>query len=263
MRLRFWEPPVPPPYVYSSAAGLNINLPPRRLNLTELDHFGRAMAQALGSPETSYEVIRHETGEANTGVEVPTQLEELVRLLPTQRSRVWLRAKGPEHVLPDGSSAGGRPELVLSLGDGQRVAAQLLEADVPGVRQLPDLWAQLGRARRTWAWLYPTGFLLALAGALAPLIVMWARGRLSFWLIAPVAGLVVMAFAVFAPILQGRVKAHREARAGLDIDFRLLETVRTDRAVHRRNLQSGLLGALLGAIATGAGVWATLQAAED
>jgi hypothetical protein len=125
------------------------------------------------------------------------------------------------------------------------------------------LWEQLGRARRTWAWFYPAGFLLALAGALAPLIVMWARGRLSLWLTLPVAGLVVMGFAVFAPVLQGRVKAHRETRAGLDIDFRLLETVRTDKAVHRRNLQSGLLGALLGAIATGAGVWATLQAAED
>ena len=68
-----------------------------------------------------------------------------------------------------------------------------------------------------------------------------------------------MGFAVFAPLLQGRVKAHRETRAGLEIDFLLLETVRTDKALHRRNLQSGLLGA----IATGDGVWATLQAAED
>ena len=53
---------MPPPYISSSAAGLNVQLPPRRLNLTELDSFGRAMAQALGSQETGYVVIRHEAG---------------------------------------------------------------------------------------------------------------------------------------------------------------------------------------------------------
>ncbi len=257
MRLRFWEPGPEPHHLMPMGMMPGFgSLPARRLNLTHLDRFGRAMATKVNAAEESFFYHRFVVGENNMGDWAKAEAADLAGMLPEQRQTVRLVARAPMGVIADPNNVW----LELGLGDGLAQPAGLSGAGVGSAADLLEIWESLGQRRRTWAWIFPGVFLLALATALTPLIILWVRGDLSLWLAPGVIGLVALAFATASPLIQQRVAAHRRARAGLDIDFRLLQTVNTDRAVHRRNLQSGLLGALVGALVTAAGVWATLKA---
>lgn len=232
-----------------------VNLPARRLNLTELAAFGQAMVQTVGPASGTATLQRYSSHE------IAIKWSDLEGLLPTDRQGVSLAAIGPVPPGPEGQPV-IPSALFLSFGDGLAVPATLTaQGDAQRfLTSLQDRWCTFGQPRRTWELLYPLAFMLALAAALAPVVVLWATGQLSLWLIPLVLGVVWLAFAVGSPLLQQRVKQHRTSRAGLDIDFRLLDRVRLDRAVQRRNVRSGLWGGLAGAVATLIGVWITVAA---
>lgn len=227
------------------------------MNLTELGLFGRDMAEAVGAPEGTYTIQR--TAGPND-LQLPTDSptlswEQVEGLLPEERRYVYVVAQGPRPPAPEATLGGPQGTgLWLKLGDGLSEPARLwgLGDAFHLTGNFAKRWQQLGKGRSTREGLYPLAFLLALAAALAPVVVLWVRGDLSRWLIPPVAGVVALAFAVAAPILQNRVRGHRLTRASLDIDYRLLQRVRLDRAVNRRlwltSLSSGVLGVVVGAI---------------
>ncbi|MGY1885152.1 hypothetical protein ACI799_07615 [Blastococcus sp. SYSU DS0753] len=263
MRLRFWEPVPTPVYVTPMPfGGVRTELPARRLNLTHLARFGREMAVAVDAREDTFGFFRWGLVEDSTSVEIQVEPTQLAGMLSDERQQVYLRARGSERTksLDDGMTITQTAELQLLLGDGLGQPATLTGNGVDNAAGLVALWESLGMSRRTYAWVYPALFVFAVTATLTPLAVLWARGDLTRWLVPAAVALLALTLAVVSPLIQERVRAHRQARAGLDIDYRLLQAVRTDRAVHRRNLQSGLLGALVGALVTAAGVWATLKA---
>lgn len=219
-----------------------LQLAPRRMNFSELDEFARAMAAACtGGRDAPYRLSRGGMYGDTDKIEWPDLNHELT----FNRSLVHVMAgEGTARWIQLWIEDGQIPARLHSSGDAAEQAI--------GLQQY---WATLGQPRRSWEWLFPTGFLLLLAAALAPLIVMWARRDLSLWLIPPVAGLVVLTFAVCSPMLQKRVAEHRRRRAGLSIDYRMIERVRLDRAANRRLwIQNGVsvgLGAIGGAILQG------------
>lgn len=257
MRLRFWEPE-PDPISLNGPDHVWETMPARRMNLTELERFGQAMAQALDEPEGALKVLGSRLGEGNVNEEVPIELADLDEKLPEQRAFVNLRVMGRDRTLPGGGSF--TPSLTLQLGDGEGQPALLHGSGPRSVADLLRLWNRLGRPRRTWSWIYPTAFLFAVAGALAPLVVLWIREQLTLWLIPAAVALVALAFATMSPVIQARVKRHRAARAGLDLDYRRLRAVRTASELRRLEWQSGLVGAGIAAAIAAVGIWATLRA---
>ncbi|MGY1593247.1 hypothetical protein ACI79D_14830 [Geodermatophilus sp. SYSU D00708] len=239
MRWRFWEPD-PTGLPWSASV-----LPPRRMNLTEMRTFAEYMGEVMGSKQY---VLREGLNHKDVA------WESLVTLLPDQLATLYIVAAEGEPA-PSGL-APTTPHFHLALGSPDRPAtlagAYGAETRRP---QLEERWNQLGGRRRSWAWLYPAGFLLGLLAATAPLIVLWVHHQLSLWLIPLVIVVLLMAFAVGAPLLQRAVGEHRRSRSGLSIHFRLIEQVRRDRAAVHLAVWSGVGGAVTGAVIAALATW--------
>lgn len=239
MRWRFWEPDH-----YSAMPG-TIELPGRRLNLTEIDLIGRTMAQAVGA--STYEFRSQWSDKPDF------RLADLQQQLPHQLD-CSITAGQPVQV-------GSPRPMTLHLQLSTRSPVEL-SGGAGGETVLSSIAATyeaLGHRRKSRDWRYPVGFLLAIAVAVGPLIYAWIRGDLTLWAIPFVTWAIVAAFGAGVPRVRQAVQNQRQRTGGIDIDLRPIEQVRLDDEQKRQRRQTALLfstmaavpAALIGAIIQG------------
>lgn len=246
MTWRFWEDPSVMPMA-------NVGrLAPRRMDLTELQAFSEDLATSVGADKAGYRI------RTSWDSQVDLHWTDLVKMLPDQLSTVFVEAMQPEALRPAPPAMAAQAQFYP--GQQQGVILNLNgTADAEGDRErLRARWEQLGRPRRSWWAVYPAALVAVLLGALAPMVVLWARRDLSLWTIPVVVVGVVAAFLTAVPHVRRLVARHRSKRAGLVINYGFREQVLREQAARRLALWSGLGGAALGAIVTAVVGWVTV-----
>lgn len=226
------------------------------MNLTELKDFAERMAGEADADKQAYTLYSQ--------LEPDRLLEwgDLVKLLPDQRAALTVAVQ-PPLTHPDGqASKGGAASLALG-SNPPFVNLNGPWADIEERRKrLYRRWRQLGRPRRMWWAVYPVALVMVLVAAVAPIVALWLRHRLSMWFIPGVLLAVWAGFVAGVPLVRQAVAKHKRRRGTLKINFRLIEHVLEYRATVRLAVWSGIGGALVGAAVTGVGIWATVVASK-
>jgi hypothetical protein len=116
-------------------------------------------------------------------------------------------------------------------------------ATLPPVGEEP---AALGRSRHRWTWLYGVPLVLLLVAMLLPPIDAWVSGALTLAAVPVVVVVTCLACVGGTAGIRWLVARGAQRRMGLDIDFRMPEEVRRDRATVRLAIWSGVCSNRLG-----------------
>lgn len=224
-------------------------LPPRRLNLTELDQLGKDMARAVSAP--TYELIG---GYDNR----PIKLEDLATMVPSMLMCTMLATAPEADRAQRNESPGQESKIQLTL-----LPAGYCSISSVGIGKMAEpgiaaRYSELGKPRRNREWVFPAAFLLAVALAVAPLVVLWARRELTLWLIPFVVGAVLLAFVVGGLHVRQAVEKERLRTSGLQFDLRPIEQVRLHQEEKRQRRQVALIWGTVAAV-LGAAVGAILS----
>jgi hypothetical protein len=218
------------------------------LNLTDLRAFAELMAVSLINDRHSYAI--------GTWSRPKLEWAELKTVPPDELEHGWVQV-----VAPGDQGAPAAVVAQLSLG-GNRAVTQLSSSSHATMSKLESVarrWPTLGRRRQRCTWLYPVLLVLLLAAMLLPLIDAWVSGALTLAVVPLVVVVTCLACVGGAAGIRWLVARGAQRRMGLDIDFRMLEEVRRDRATVRLAIWSGVGGAVAGAVL---GAVATMLAAR-
>lgn len=238
--MRFWEQPTS-----SITVMLNRNrLPPRRLNLTDLDSLGNMVARTVVAAKYDVFALWNKT--------VPIQLTELQDRRPEELS---FQIRATADAAPESAA---EPVRRIAVNFYPQAQAYIYFATVQQqeVDQVTAHYGTLGKRVGDRSWRIPAGFLLLVAAVLAPLVVLWARGQLTLWLIPFVMATAALAVVNTSSLISRRVLIARQRQAAAVIDFRPIRQIRfdTEERRQRRNVAlifgsiTAVVGAAVGAI---------------
>jgi hypothetical protein len=192
-------------------------LPPRKLNLSDLERIAEQMASLLGGTWSLQSSLGNQPRSLT--------LADLANLGPDERAAVRIHAEAPKQA--DGAQG---PSVTLALSArpmfGGVMSQPLWEQTQRSIR---SQWDKLGKPTlRGWR-VFPAILLGALALALAGAVVLWVLEPRSLLLAPLVLFALVSGYSAGVPRVNARISRYFAPDRPLPIDFRVREKIREQR----------------------------------
>lgn len=224
-------------------------IPPRKLNLTELRRIADSMAREVG--DGVVEIVSY----FEQGTPQSKDWAELEGMLPDESARVQIQVHEGG---PDIEFVSARRRAALSLGmpptmslmhhEGAQQAGNAWLSTA--LQTLTEEWNGLGRPVRYWPLiLFPVTLATLIAASIVGFVVLLARGDLSVWLTPLVVLTIGVAYIVGTDVAERLARSRQHGTGGpLPIDFRVYEQVRERRATRRAQWTDRGVGLIIGLV---------------